>query len=91
MSQESLDKFMGQVADSEDLQAKLGEEIDAESLIALGAECGCEFTSEDLQESADLRGYEGGRGRWGIVKWRASPLMGKNKRLKVRFTNSGLL
>ncbi len=91
MSQKSLDKFMEQVTDSEDLQAQIGEEIDAEALIALGTDCGCEFTSENLQESAELRGYEGGRGRWGILRWRASPLMGKNKRLKVRFTDSGLL
>jgi|TARA_B100000959_G_scaffold152585_1_gene159923 hypothetical protein len=39
---------MNQVAESEELRAKVGEEIDAESLIALGAECGCEFIEEDL-------------------------------------------
>ena len=91
MSKENLEQFIQQISDSEELQARVGEKIDADSLIALGAEHGCEFSVEDLQESADLRGYEGGRGRWGIVKWRASPLMGKNKRLKVRFTDSGVL
>ena len=54
MSKENLAQFMNQVADSEELQAKIGEEIDAEDLIALGAECGCEFTAEELQESAEL-------------------------------------
>ena len=40
MSKENLEQFMNKVADSEELQAKIGEEIDAEALIALGAECG---------------------------------------------------
>jgi predicted ribosomally synthesized peptide with nif11-like leader len=66
MSKENLEQFMNQVADSEALQAQIGEEIDAESLIALGAECDCEFTSEDLHESAELSdeeldGVAGGR------------------------------
>ena len=39
-------------------RAKIGEEIDAEALIALGAECGCEFTAEELQESAELSDEE---------------------------------
>ena len=54
MSKENLEQFMNQIAESEELQAKIGEEIDAEALIALGAECGCEFTAEELQESAEL-------------------------------------
>ena len=54
MSKENLEQFMSKVADSEELQAKIGEEIDAEALIALGAECGCEFTAEELQDSAEL-------------------------------------
>jgi predicted ribosomally synthesized peptide with nif11-like leader len=58
MSKENLDQFMNQVADSEELQARIGEEIDADSLIALGAECGCEFTAEDLQESGELSDEE---------------------------------
>ena len=33
---------------------RAGGAIEAESLIALGAECGCEFTTEDLQDSAEL-------------------------------------
>ena len=54
MSKENLEQFMSKVADSEELQAKIGEEIDAEALIALGAECGCEFTAEELSEAAEL-------------------------------------
>ncbi len=54
MSEENLKQFMSKVADSEELQAKIGEEIDTEALIALGAECGCQFTAEELQESAEL-------------------------------------
>ncbi len=66
MSKENLEQFLNQVAGSEELQAKIGEEIDAESLIALGAECGCEFTADELLESAELSdeeldGVAGGR------------------------------
>ena len=55
MSKENLEQFMNQIGESEELQAKIGEEIDAEALIALGAECGCEFTAEDLQDYCELR------------------------------------
>ncbi len=58
MSKESLNQFMNQVADSEELQARIGDEIETEALIALGAECGCEFTAEELQESAELSDEE---------------------------------
>ena len=58
MSKENLEQFMNQIAESEELQAKIGEEIDAEALITLGAECGCEFTAEDLQDSAELSDEE---------------------------------
>jgi len=49
---------MGQVAESEELQTRIGDEIGAESLIALGAKCGFELTAEDLQESAELSDEE---------------------------------
>ena len=73
MSKENLEQFMNQIAESEELQAKIGEEIDAEALIALGAECGCEFTAEELQESAELSDDEldtvsGGRQFRGSVR-----------------------
>ena len=58
MSRENLEQFMSKVADSEELQARIGEEIDAEALIALGAECGCEFTAEELQDMAELSDEE---------------------------------
>ena len=54
MSKENLEQFMNQIADSGELQAQIGEGIDAESLIALGAEHGCEFTAAELQEAAEL-------------------------------------
>ena len=60
MSFEKIEQFMNQVAESEELQARIGEEIDTESLIVLGAECGCEFTAEELQELS----------RHGGVAWR---------------------
>ena len=58
MSKESLDQFMNQVADSEELQARIGDEIDAETLIALGAEHGCEFSADDLTAGAELSDEE---------------------------------
>ena len=58
MSKENLEQFIQQIAESEELQTRIGEEIDTESLIALGAEHGCEFSVEDLQESAELSDEE---------------------------------
>ena len=52
MSKQSLEQFMNQVAESEELQARIGEEIGADALIALGADHGCEFTVEDLRAAA---------------------------------------
>ena len=49
MSQEALEQFMTQVEGSADLQAQIGEEIEADALVALGAEHGCEFTVEDVR------------------------------------------
>ena len=49
MSKENLEQFMKQVADSEDLQAKIGEEITGDTLVALSAAHGCEFSIEDVQ------------------------------------------
>ena len=54
MSKENLERFMTQVADSEDLQGKIGEEITGDALVALGAAHGCEFSIEDLQAGAEL-------------------------------------
>ena len=40
-----------------ELQARIGEEIDAETLIAL-AEHGCEFSADDLTPGAELSDEE---------------------------------
>ena len=58
MSKENLDQFIQKVTDDEELQARIGEEIDADSLIALGAEHGCEFTAEDLAQNVELSDEE---------------------------------
>jgi predicted ribosomally synthesized peptide with nif11-like leader len=58
MSKENLDQFIQQISESEELQARIGEEIDADSLIALGAEHGCEFSAEDLTAGAELSDEE---------------------------------
>jgi len=44
MSPKALEQFIQKVAGSEELQTRIGDEIDVDSLIALGAENGCEFT-----------------------------------------------
>jgi predicted ribosomally synthesized peptide with nif11-like leader len=58
MSKENLDQFIQKVTDSEELRARIGEEMDADSLIALGAEHGCEFTADDLTAGAELSDEE---------------------------------
>ena len=58
MSKENLDQFIQKVTDSEELQARIGEEIDADSLIALGTEHGFEFTAEDLAVNVELSDEE---------------------------------
>ena len=54
MSTENLEQFMSKVADSDELQATIGEKIDA-ALIELGAECGCEFTAHELHDHFNRR------------------------------------
>ena len=58
MSKENLEQFMKQIDESEDLQAKIGEEITGDALVALGAAHGCEFSIEDLQAAAELSDEE---------------------------------
>jgi len=67
MSKENLEQFIQKVTDDEQFQSRLGEEIDIDSLIALGAEHGFEFTEEDLQESAELSDEELGGVAGGFV------------------------
>ena len=54
MSRENLEQFMKQVAESEDLQSRLSDEIAGDNLVALGAEHGWEFSIEDVQASTEL-------------------------------------
>ena len=58
MSKENLEQFMKQVADSKDLQAKVGKEIADDALVALGAAHGREFSMEDVQAAAELSDEE---------------------------------
>ena len=79
MSKVNLDQFMNQVADSEELQTRIGEEIDADSLIALGAEHGCEFSAEELTAGAELSDEEldevaAGTGKNSLVQYKESDL-----------------
>ena len=74
MSKENFEQFMKQVADSKDLQAKIGEEITGDALVALGAAHGCEFSIEDLQGGAELSDEElervaGGLGADDCTEW----------------------
>ena len=54
MSKENLEQFIQQISDSEELQSTIGDEIDTDAFIALGAEHGCEFTEEDVMQNVGL-------------------------------------
>ena len=71
MSKENLERFMTRVADSKDLQAKIGEEITGDALVALGAAHGCEFSIEDVQGDAELsdKQLEGVAGGAAFIKF----------------------
>ncbi|MGE4634751.1 MAG: Nif11-like leader peptide family RiPP precursor [Arenicellales bacterium] len=58
MSKESLEQFVQQITNSEELQVRIGEEIETDALIALGAEHGCEFSAEDVQAAWGLSDEE---------------------------------
>ena len=58
MSKENLEHFMKQVADSEDLLSRIGDEIAGDDLVALGSEHGWEFSIENLQAAAELSDAE---------------------------------
>jgi hypothetical protein len=50
MSKETLEQFVQQITKSQELQVRIGEEIETDALIALGAEHGCEFSAEDMSK-----------------------------------------
>ena len=58
MSTENFEHFMKQVADSKELQAKIGAEITGDTLVALGAAHGCEFSIEDVLAGPELSNTE---------------------------------
>jgi predicted ribosomally synthesized peptide with nif11-like leader len=64
MSKESLEQFMEKVGSNEELRASVENQLDSDgnisvdALIALGSENGCEFTFEDLQQTAELSNEE---------------------------------
>ena len=96
MSKENLEQFMNQIAESEELQAKIGEEIDAEALIALGAECGCEFTAEELSEAAEFSD-EANACMWHHDAWKrmsqlpyAYVLNANQRKLPINFTSNSM-
>ena len=64
MSKESLEQFMQKVGRDEELRSSIESQLDSDgnitvdALIALGSENGCEFTFEDLQQTAELSDEE---------------------------------
>ncbi len=64
MSKENLEQFMEKVGSNEELRASVENQLDSDgnisvdALIALGSENGCEFTFEDLQQTAELSDEE---------------------------------
>ena len=68
MSKENLEQFMSKLADNVERHGERFLEIDAEALIALGAECGCEFTAEEFQEYAESKDDE-----YGIIYTESRP------------------
>ena len=67
MSKENLEQFMKQVAESKELQAKIGKEITGDALVSLGAAHGCEFSIEDVQAS---EGESILKVPWGLARMR---------------------
>ena len=90
MSKEHLEQFMTQVADSEDLQGKIGEEITGDALVALGAAHGCEFSIEDLQADAELSDEELEGVAGGITDFDDTYWVTGASKLRHRRASSGL-
>ena len=95
MSKENLEQFMNQVAGSEELQTRIGEEMDTDAFIALGAEHGCEFTADDLTADAELSdeeldGVAGGLAAFAIVNALKARYGGRVGQLNDRGENGDL-
>ena len=64
MSKESLEQFMEKVGSNEELRASVENQLDSDgnisvdALIAFGADNGCDFTAEDLEDSVELSDEE---------------------------------
>ena len=78
MSKENVERFINQIAGSQELQARIGTGMDGEALATLGAENGCDFSVEELGgfgelSDQELDGVAGGFLRVGIEFEKASP------------------
>ena len=89
MSKENFEHFMKQVADSKELQAKIGAEITGDALVALGAAHGCEFSIEDVQAGAELSDKELERVAGGFPDHSTARVADASK-LRLRRASSGL-
>ena len=58
MSREGLGEFLEQLGQSEELQARIGDDVDIESLVALGIEQGLDINKDDFNETAELTDEE---------------------------------
>ena len=58
MTQANLEHFLNEVAESEELQSRIGNEITGEDLVALGADHDWEFTTDELLAAAELSDEE---------------------------------
>ena len=88
MSKESLEHFIQQISDSEELQTRVGDEIDTELLIALGAEHGCEFTADDLAAGAELSDEELGGVAGGVLSMPIGVTFGRKSNGNFSFSPS---
>ena len=85
MSKESLEQFMEKVGSNEELRASVENQLDSDgnisvgALITLGAENGCEFTTEDLTQNLELSDEELDGVAGGINGWHIESFTGKIK------------
>ena len=93
MSKETLDQFIQKVTDDEQLQARIGEEIDIDSLIALGTEHGFEFTAEDLGVNVELSDEEldGVAGGAVSIDTKAAPFKQDGTKYRLMKHSQGML